>query len=262
MKPIMAFAVLSLLATAAPLSAGVIITQDVVTDTPNGPMTSHHTIMIQGNKQKTDMHGQTMLLNLDDNTMVLLNPERKKYLKLPFPPSGMASAMENMSALNPNLKKIASNQTVGGFKCDEYAGSGNSQMGQYSVKGCFDSTGPGASEYDHFMSLIAQRLKASAVQTMQRPKGIPIRLETSTKITNFSMPGLSAEQAKAMQEMMRNRPPTKSSVTTTSIKTATLPAETFAIPADYAEAKMPAAMGGPGMMPAPASPKAKPYQGE
>jgi hypothetical protein len=259
MKAILAFAMLSLLAAAVPAHAGVVITQDTVTDTLSGPVKDQHTIMIQGNKQKTDMRGRTMLLNLDDNTMVLLNPANKTYLKLPFPPRGMANAMENMSALNPNLKKTASGLTVGGFKCDEYAGSGSSRIGQYSVKGCFDSTGPGAAEYDHFMGLVAQRLKASAVQTMPRPKGIPIKLETTTKITNFAMPGLSPEQAKAMQQMMRNRPPTKSVVTTTSIKTATLPADTFVIPADYAQAQLPAGMGH--RQPS-APPKNKPYQGE
>ena len=83
-----------------------------------------------------------------------------------------------------------------------------------------------------------------AKTTGNQPDGVPMVLETTTKLTNFNIPGMPPEQAERLKQMMANRPPTTSKSTTTSIKTAELPASTFEIPAGYTERKIAMPMGG------------------
>ncbi len=262
------FAILAALwlsAFSSPLIAGIVMTQQIVTNSGSNSSTDDRTIMVQGNKQKVVMRGQTIVLDLDQGRMLLINPASKTYTSLPFPPQGpMAAMMQNMGGVDLDFKKTGGSQTLMGYKCQEYSSTGKSMMGEFSAKGCFSPDAPGADQYVAFTQLLSKKFADAgmAKTTGSHPDGVPMVLDTTTKLTNFNIPGMPPEQAERLKAMMANRPPTTSKSTTTSIKTADLPADTFEVPAGYTERKIGLPMGrGMGGPPAPA-PGATPYEGE
>jgi hypothetical protein len=76
---------------------------------------------------------------------------------------------------------------------------------------------------------------------------------------------MTPEQSKALGQMMANRPPTVSTTTTTSIKSQSLPTDTFSVPSGFTkkEFNMPGlgGMGSPGAGAAGAPGGAKPPAG-
>jgi hypothetical protein len=51
------------------------------------PVTRNRTVMIQGNKQKMVTDRAQVVTDLDSGTMYLMNPEKKQYVAVPFPPT-------------------------------------------------------------------------------------------------------------------------------------------------------------------------------
>jgi Domain of unknown function (DUF4412) len=246
-------------AVASPLFAGVVLTQEIVTTSGSNNSTDNRTIMIQGNKQKVVMNQQTIVLDLDGGKMIVLDPSSKTYTELAFPPQGrMASVMQSMGGVNLAFQKTGATHTLSGYQCDEYDSKGKSMMGEFSAKGCFSSKAPGATEYAAFSKTLAKKFADAGMATTSgtQPDGVPLELQTSTKLTSFNIPGMPPEQAERLKAIMANRPPTVTKSTTTSIKTEDLPADTFAVPADYTERKI--SLGAPGG-PAPGP---TPYEGE
>ena len=178
----------------------------------------------------------------------------------------MASMMQNMGGVNLDFKKSGGSRTVSAYQCQEYDSTGRSMMGEFNARGCFSSKAPGASDYTAFTHNLAKKFAevGMAKTSGGEPDGVPIEMKTSTKLTNLSIPGMSPEQAARLKAMMAA---TTTESTTTSIKSEDLPAETFAIPADYTERKigMGGGMGGmgrPGSMGAAPAPAPTPYEGE
>jgi Domain of unknown function (DUF4412) len=262
-----AFMALSLVAISGPLSAGVVMTQEIVTTSGANTNNETRTVMVQGNKQKVIMRSQSIVLDLDRGKMLLINPGTKTYTELPFPPTGpMASMMHSVGGVDLDFKKTGASKTMAGYKCQEYDSTGKSMMGEFSAKGCFSMDAPGAEEYTAFTKDLAKKFKEAGMTKTSgnHPDGIPLVLDTTTKMTNFSMPGLTPEQAERIKQMMANRPPTNSKSTTTNIKTAKLSDDTFTVPAGYKERKIEMPFGrGPGMRGAPApAAQPTPYEGE
>jgi hypothetical protein len=256
-------AALSLSAIGSPLIAGVVMTQQMVTSSGSNNSTDDRTIMIEGNKQKVVMRDQTVVLDLDGGKMIVIFPATKTYTELPFPPRGqMASMMQNMGGVNLDFKKAGGSRTVLGYQCEEYQSTGKSMMGEFKANGCFSSKAPGASDYAAFTHALAKKFADAgmAKTSGSEPDGVPIEMETTTKLTNFNIPGMPPEQAERLKAMMANRPPTTTKSTTTSIKTEDLPADTFSIPAGYTERQV--GMGQPGSMGAAPAPGPTPYEGE
>lgn len=259
-----AFAIVAaaaLSAVAGPALAGVVMTQNIVTSSGSSSATDNRTVMIEGNKQKVVMRDQTIVLDLDAGKMILLNPATRTYTELPFPPTGqMATMMQNVGGVNLDFKKTGGTQTLSGYQCQQYNSNATSSMGQFTANGCFSSQAPGAAQYTAFTQNMAKKFADAglAKTTGNQPDGVPIKLETSTKLTNFSIPGMSPDQAEKLKQMIASRPPTISKTTTTSIKTAEIPIDTFSIPAGYTERKV-GLGGGMGGGPAPGP---TPYQGE
>jgi opacity protein-like surface antigen len=259
-----ALAILAALAVgmlAHPLFAGVVLTQQIVTNSGSNSTTDERTVMVQDNKQKVEMRDQSIVLDLDAGKMILINPAAKTYTELPFPPHGqMAAMMQNMGGVNLDFKKTGKSQTLSGYQCQEYESTAKSAMGEFDARGCFSAQAPGAAAYASFTRELAKKFEEAgmAKTSGNQPDGIPIELRTTTKLTAFNIPGMPPEQAEKLKQMMANRPPTTTKSTTTSIKTADLSADTFGIPAGYTERKV--ALGAPGMG-APA-PGPTPYEGE
>ena len=144
----------------SPVLAGVVMTQEIVTNSGSNSMTDNRTIMVQGNKQKVEMHGQTIVLDLDGGKMLLIDPSSKTYTELPFPPRGpMASMMQNVGGIDLDFKKTGGSQTLSGYKCREYSSTGKSMMGEFSAKGCFAADAPGAAEYAGFHQSDGEKIR-------------------------------------------------------------------------------------------------------
>lgn len=117
---------------------------------------------------------------------------------------------------------------------------------QYSVTGCFSNKAPGAGDFNAFQKTMAAKVKGTAMAMQgQVPDGVPIELDSTTKITNFSMPGMSPEQSAKLKTMLANRPPVVSKTTVQQIASKDLPADTFTVPAGFTKQEMPnGGMGG------------------
>lgn len=255
---------LSLGAIANPLFAGVVLTQQITTTTGTNSTTDQRTVMVQDHKQKVVMRDQMIVLDLDAGKMIIMNPAAQSYTELPFPPHGqMASMMQNMGGVNLDFKKAGGTRTVSGFECQDYDSTAKSAMGEFSAKGCFSSQAPGAAAYAGFTRALAKKFEEAgmAKTSGSQPDGVPLEMTTTTKLTNFSIPGMPPEQAEKLKQMMANRPPTVTKSLTTSVKTADLSSDTFSIPTGYSERKIGLGGAGANMGGAPA-PGPTPYEGE
>jgi hypothetical protein len=240
-----AFAALVIFAGSAAAHAGVVVTEQEVVDQGNGqPVTHNSTVMIQGNKQKRVTDRGQVVIDLDHGKMYLVSPAKKQYVEVPFPPSGPMGQMMNQRMSTLSFKKTGGNKTVGGYSCQEYSGAGSMMGNEYTVTGCFSTKAPGAREFDAFQKTMAAKVKGTAMAMQgEVPDGVPMQLDSTTKITNFSMPGMSPDQAAKLKQMFANRPPVVSKTVVTQIASKDLPADTFEVPADFAKQQMPT--GGP-----------------
>ena len=240
-----AFAALAIFAGSTAAHAGVVVTEQEVTDQGAGqPVTRNRTVMIQGNKQKMVTDRAQVVTDLDRGTMYLMNPEKKQYVEMPFPPKGPMAQMMSQRMSTLNFKKTGGSKTVSGYACQEYTGAGSMMGNQYSVTGCFSTKAPGAGDFEAFQKTMAAKVKGTAMAMQgEVPDGVPMQLDSTTKIMNFSMPGMSPDQAAKMKQMLANRPAVVSKTTVTKIASKDLPADTFAIPAGFAKQQMPT--GGP-----------------
>lgn len=232
------FAVAILAMGAAAANAGVILDQETTANVQTGAASNKRTIMIEGNKQKVINGRHTVITDLDRGLMIMIDPASKTYMEMPFPPTGrLAAMMQGSGSFKINFKKTDKQKTVSGYKCLEYIGSGHMAMGDYTVTGCFSTNAPGAAAYTAFDKAIEGKLKGTPMETGgERPEGVPLTLDSTTKINPAAIPGLPPEQAKEMA----NQPPHTTKTRATSIKAATLPASTFAVPAGYTKRELPA----------------------
>jgi hypothetical protein len=261
-KSVAAFAALIIFAGPAAVHAGVVVTEQEVIDQGNGqPITRGRTVMIQGNKQKMVTDRAQVVTDLDGGKMYLINPEKKQYVEVPFPPSGPMAQMMSRGVSTLNFKKTGSSKTINGYACEEYNGAGSMMGNEYKVNGCFSTKAPGAADFDGFQKKMAAKVKGTPMAMQgEVPDGVPIELDSTTRMTNFSMPGMSPDQAAKLKQMFASRPPVVSKTTVTQIASKTLSADTFAVPAGYTRQQMPmngpmGGMGGQHGAPAPAPPK-------
>ncbi len=235
------FAALVIFAGSGAARAGVVVTEQEVIDQGSGKaVTRSSTVMIEGNKQKRITDRGEVVIDLDSGTMYMMNPEKKQYVELPFPPKGPMAKMMSQRMSSVKFKKSGGSKTVSGYPCQEYTGAGSMMGNAYTVNGCFSTKAPGAKDFDSFQKKMAKTVKGT-VMAMHGdiPDGVPLELDSTTKMTNFSMPGMSPDQAAKLKKMFANRPPVVSKTTVTKIASKNLPADTFKVPADFTKQEMP-----------------------
>lgn len=246
---------------AIPAAAGVVVEETTnISGGMGGPHTEKRTLFIQGNKQKMVMTDRAVIIDLDRGTMTMLNNAQKTYTEMPFPPKGRAAAMMQNMGMSMEFKKTGQSQQIAGFDCDMFTSSGSMQVGDFSTLICFSPQAPGASEYTAFDKAMAAKMRDAGMMKMTSPPdGVPLSIESTTKLKPFSMPNMTPAQVDMMKKMMANRPPIVSKTTASTVKSQHLGADTFAVPAGYTKAEPPPAR--PGMMggpPAAAPPESTP----
>lgn len=235
MKRTIWFLAAAVLAISTTAMAGVILDQEVVSDGPMGASTNKRTLEIQGHKQKVISSNHSVITDLDNGVMILLDPSAKTYTEVPFPPLQL-TMQQHAGAFKISFKKTGKQRTEQGYRCDEYVGAGHMMMGDYTVTGCFSKDAPGAADYTAFDKALESKLKGTPMETEGlRPEGVPLVLISTTKMDPSMMPGLSPERAKAIA----SHPNMTSNTRTTSLKVADLPADTFSVPAGYTKREMP-----------------------
>src|SRR6266853_1697746 len=198
---------LFLLVSAA--NAGVIVMQqETVSAGAEGATTTGRTIMIEGNREKSSDSSQSMIFDLDKGVAIVLNPAAQSATELPFPFRGpMAALMQGLYGAEITFGTTGVKQTVAGFDCAEYAGSGHVPTGDLTFTGCFAKDAPGAAEYTAFYKQFTAKMGKPA----NFPAGIPLKLETRVKIVASAIQGLPPEQAERIAQAAANQPPVTSS---------------------------------------------------
>jgi hypothetical protein len=239
---------MTLAMTALPAAAGVVITQKQHVSNGQNTRDTEQTISVQGNKQKmvTDRH--TIITDLDKGMMYVIDPNEKSYFEIEFPPKGQMAAMMAANAKSAmNFKKAGTSHQIAGYKCNDYNGGGHMMAGDYTIKECFSKDAPGAQEFSAFEKNMASKLKSAGAAEPsggEVPDGVPLQLDSTMKMGNVSIPGMSPEQAAKINQMMKNRPPVVTSTVVQKIETQQLASDTFNVPGGFTKKELPA---GPGM---------------
>ena len=234
----LAASLLMLISVAA--QAGVVLHETETLDRGSGHTeTQDRTVMVQGNQQKTITDRSVVLIDLDKGFMYVINPGRKAYVEMPFPPQGKMGQLMAQRMAAMNFKPTGKHNTIAGYPCDEYRGGGDTGSSQYSVIGCFSKSAPGAADFTEFQKAMASKLHGDAA-TAGIPNGVPLEVTSTTKLTSVNMPGMSADQAAKIKETLAKRPPVVNKTVVTKVELQQLAASEFAIPADYQKQEMPA----------------------
>jgi hypothetical protein len=222
-----------------PAAAGVLMneTETMVSGQPNGqpaPPPRQQTMMIQGNKQKTVVDGgRVIITDLDKGTTLVINPAQKNYFERPFPPPGrMGAPAGGMHA--SEFTKTGKTQTVAGYKCEDYNGSGKFAMGDFTVVSCISTGAPGSAEFSAFQKKMTDKLKDTPfAMPANLPDGIPLVQNTTTKMSITNMPNLPPQAAEQLKKQFANRPPIVTKIEVTKVEAKNFPASEFEVPADY-----------------------------
>jgi hypothetical protein len=238
---------MTLAMTALPAAAGVVITQKQHVTSGTNARDSEQTISVQGNKQKMVTERHTIITDLDKGMMYVLDPKGKTYFEIEFPPKGqMAAMMAASTNAAMNFKKTGTKRDIAGYKCADYDGGGHMMTGDYTVKECFSTDAPGAQEFAAFEKNMADKLKSAGTSsaTGEIPGGVPLALDSSMKMGKVNIPGMAADQAAKINDMMAKRPPVITSTKVEKIESKTLADSDFTVPSDFTKRELP----GPGSM--------------
>ncbi len=243
---------ITLAMTALPAAAGVVITKKLHVTNGTNTRDDEQTVSVQGNKQKIETTDHTIITDLDKGVMYALDLKGKTYFEIEFPPKGAMAAMiaANQSAAM-NLKKAGTTRKIAGYACTDYNGGGHVMQGDYTVKECFSTAAPGATEFSAFEKKMADKLKSAGATeaiTGETPSGVPLATESTLtmKMAHGAIPGMKPEDAAKLTEMMAKRPPRVMSQTVEKIESKKLADADFAVPEGFTKKERPTP--GPGAM--------------
>jgi len=231
-------------AISAAAQAGIVLTEkETVSGAGPQARVTERTVSIQGSKEKISGEDRDMIVDLDKGLVYVLIPSRKVYIELPL--QGMIARMASGPAFSVgDFKSTGKSQTVAGYKCDEYTGTGKSMMGEFTMNSCFSKSAPSAADYSSFMKKMMAKLKdASQSVSASFPDGVPLSQTATTSMKNASLPNMPPE----MQQRLANHPPIVRTTEITKLEAKDLPDSAFAPPAGFTKQEMPAGhgMGGP-----------------
>jgi hypothetical protein len=252
---------MTLAMAALPAAAGVVITQKQHVTSGTNARDSEQTISVQGNKQKMVTERHTIITDLDNGKMYVLDPKAKTYFEIEFPPQGqMAAMMAASTNAAMNFKRAGTTRDVAGYKCSDYDGGGHMMAGDYTIKECFSTTAPGAEEFAAFEKNMADKLKTATTTAAhgEIPRGVPLALDSTMKMGKVNIPGMAPDQAAKINEMMAKRPPVMTSTVVEKIESKKLADADFTVPSDYTKRDLP---GPGGMMMKPGTMKMAPAAG-
>jgi hypothetical protein len=224
---------LLLLWTLLPVSAGVVIQQDVtIPDAGGASKKVTHTTMIEGNRLKLVSPQGGTIMDLDKGTFTILDATNQTATEMPIGsiPSPMASTFTG------RFEPTGGHKTIAGYPCDEYRHEFQSAAGTVSSLTCISKQAPGAAEAAAFYKNMAAKLGGHDVS--QAPAGIPLSEVATVKPSTGPLPGLPPEVAKKIAEAQAKQPPRTTEAVVTSIKAEKFGADTFAVPQGYAVKKL------------------------
>jgi hypothetical protein len=242
------------------VSAGVVVTRtESVVSGQIGPKQEPHetTTMIEGNKEKMVLTGgRAVIVDLDKSTMQVVDPAKKMYFEVPFPPKGMMGQAIGGPALHvSDFTKSGKSRTIAGFPCDDYNGTGQLPMGHFNTVYCVSTKAPGAVAFSAFQKNMIAKLKtAQPGLPSSVPDGIPLAEDTTTQMAIMNFGNLAPDMAAKLKAQLANRPPVVTKAEVTKVEEKKIEASEFAIPADYTKREpMMGRMGGmaPHPMPMP-----------
>lgn len=215
-------AVLTAGGIAPAVSAGVVMSETSMANSPNGASTQTRTIYVQGNKQKVENPDTDSITDLDKGVVYVVDKQRKRYFELPLR-SPTAGPAPNESQEMIHLDKTGHTRTVANQECTEYAGIQANQLEHVAISACVSRKVPGAGEIMAF----AQKFSGSEEMTPDRgatekDKSGGVMLEKQS-VVSFRIPDLT--QGNAYRTALFT---TKTEVK--DIKVRALPADTFLPP--------------------------------
>ncbi len=223
--------------------AGVVLEEQEMASgsTMQTPITHKRTVMVEGHREKVVTDDRTSIIDLDKGTMTIMIPRTKTYFESPLPTSGIVSQIfRQFTGLD--YRTTGGGKTIAGYACEEYTKSSKNSNMESSSTACYSKDAPGASDYTAFQKAAALKLAGGSADASGVPEGVPLATHVSTRITNFAMPGMAPEQAAQaarLNTMMAKRPPMTLDYAVTKITKQSLPADTFAVPADYTRREAP-----------------------
>jgi hypothetical protein len=230
-------------------SAGVIITQNVVTTSQTGPK-GKQTVMIQGNKRKVVTSDRIYITDLDVGKTSVLIPKTKGYGELAFPPTGVMAVLYMKEGTSVEFKKTNSTHKVAGYDCQDYAGTMSLAHQKVDSTECVASAAPGAQEYVAFRKAVAAKLKGTPIEPKgEVPDGIPVSSTVTASFVPFPIPkNFPPELTAKVNESNAKIKPEVTKTTVTKIEAKEIPAGEFEVPAEYKPSgpKIPFKQGVPG----------------
>ena len=247
---------LSVAIAATSASAGVILSEEVVTSNQAGTKKSEQTVIVQGNKRKVITSDRIFITDLDMGRLFVLVPARKIAGDVSFPPTGPMLTYFAQQGISLDYKKGTATHKVAGFECQDYTASQG--IGRIQLEGteCLASAAPGAQEYVAFTKAMNAKLKGTPIEPKgDVPEGIPVSSTITVSLVPFPVPkNFPPDLAAKYKADVAKQKPQVTRTTVTKIQVKDIPAAEFAIPAQYLKAS-PTPTGTPG---AAASPAAKP----
>lgn len=247
---------LSVAMAATTASAGVVISQDVVTSDQAGTKKSAQTVIVQGNKRKVITKDRIFITDLDIGRMFVLVPAKKLAGDVSFPPTGFMLTYLGQQGVSLEYKKATGTGKAAGYDCQDYAAS--QRIGRMQLDGteCVASAAPGAPEYVAFTKAMNAKLKGTPIQPKgDVPDGIPVSSTVTVSLIPYPVPKkFPPDLAAKYKADLAKQKPQVTRTTITKIQVKDVAADEFAIPAQYLKPS-PTPSGTPG---AAASPSAKP----
>jgi uncharacterized protein DUF4412 len=226
---------------------GVVMTETESMVSGPTPRTAQRTVMIEGNREKMLTDRNQIITDLDKGVIYIIDPAKKSYMEMPFPPQGPMKSMIGGPAMHTTFTKTGKSRTVAGYKCEEYTGTGKFMMGDFSVVSCVSSGAPGAKEFSKFEKAMMAKLKDSSLALPSNlPDGVPLAQDTTTKMSGMAMPNLPPEAAAQLKQQMANRPPIVTKTEVTKLEVQKIADSEFQVPEGFTKRENP--MMGGGMM--------------